>query len=224
MKTPEVIFLDVGGVLLLPAADRIATGLMEWGATPVGHDDARVHYAAVAAFDLTGRLHDYRRRYAEMVGVPPSASGAAARSAAFEGPWRQVVPGSVEALRQLASEFAIVIVSDSDGTVCEQLRHAGLAQVGPGEGVEVLAILDSTNLGERKPHPRIFQRALQLLDAAPEQTVMIGDSVRCDVHGAAGLGIRSLHVTPSGGSLCGDHDDVTDIAAAAALLTWHVHA
>lgn len=224
MTPPTVVLLDVGGVLLLPNADRIAAELVEWGATPGGHDDAQVHYAAVAAFDRTGRMEDYRRRYAEMLGVPPSVSGRVTRSGAFYRPWRRVVAGAAQALQRLASEFPVVIVSDSDGTISSQLRHAGIAQVGPGDGVEVHAILDSTHVGERKPHPQMFQRALHLLGAAPEEAVMIGDSVRCDVRGASSLGIRALHVTSWVDCIDGAHDDVADVAAAADLLAGHEHA
>lgn len=221
MTSPVVVLLDVGGVLLLPIADHIATGLLDWGAKPAGHNDAHVHYAAVASFDRTGCMHDYRLRYAEMLGVPSELCDDAARSKAFDGPWRRVVPGSAAALRRLASQHPVVIVSDSDGTVADQLRQAELAQVGPGDGVEVRGILDSTHVGAQKPHPRLFQLALHMLGAFPEQAVMIGDSVRCDMLGAMGLGIRALHVTPPGGCFDPRHDDVADLTAATALLTSH---
>lgn len=223
MKRPKVVLLDVGGVLLLPAADRIATHLTGWGARPSGHDDALVHYEAVAAFDRSGDMRDYRRRYAEMVGVPTSASDRAARSAAFRGPWRRVVPGAREALHRLALEFLLAVVSDSDGSVSDQLKHAGVAQVGQGIGVQLRTVCDSAHLGVEKPHRKMFQTALDTLGAMPHEAVMIGDSLHCDVGGAQNLGIRPIHVSPYGCSVSG-HDDVADVAAAVALLTEPAHA
>jgi putative hydrolase of the HAD superfamily len=46
-----------------------------------------------------------------------------------------------------------------------------------------------------KPHPSIFTAALQLVDVAPNEAVMVGDSLRHDIEGAlsAGMGGILLH-------------------------------
>ena len=49
----------------------------------------------MAAFDQSGDIHDYRRRYAELVGVPAAACDLAAQSSAFRGPWRAVQQGAL---------------------------------------------------------------------------------------------------------------------------------
>jgi HAD superfamily hydrolase (TIGR01549 family) len=46
--------------------------------------------------------------------------------------------------------------------------------------------------GWTKPHPTIFQAALELLEVAPAQAVMVGDSVHDDVEGALALGMRAF--------------------------------
>lgn len=43
-----------------------------------------------------------------------------------------------------------------------------------------------------KPHPSIFTAALQLVDVSAAQAVMVGDSVRHDVEGALGAGMRAV--------------------------------
>ena len=43
-----------------------------------------------------------------------------------------------------------------------------------------------------KPHPSIFLAALQLVDVAPADAVMVGDSVRQDVEGALRAGMRAI--------------------------------
>ncbi|GCE11228.1 HAD family hydrolase [Tengunoibacter tsumagoiensis] len=50
----------------------------------------------------------------------------------------------------------------------------------------------SADLCLRKPHPGIFEYALQALEVAPEEAVMIGDSLRADIAGAQRLNIYSV--------------------------------
>jgi HAD superfamily hydrolase (TIGR01549 family) len=67
----------------------------------------------------------------------------------------------------------------------EELRHHGLR-----EFFEVLSI--SSEVGYLKPHPRIFQHALEELGLEPEETVMVGDSLRADVGGAKALNMNAV--------------------------------
>jgi len=50
----------------------------------------------------------------------------------------------------------------------------------------------SCEVGYLKPHPRIFQHALDALGVGPEETVMVGDSLRADVGGAKALGMTAV--------------------------------
>lgn len=50
----------------------------------------------------------------------------------------------------------------------------------------------SADLGVRKPHPAIFQHALDALHVPAEQAVMVGDSLRADIVGAQRLGIFTI--------------------------------
>lgn len=58
--------------------------------------------------------------------------------------------------------------------------------------LDVDAIVDSRSHGRVKPHPTIFQAALELLGAAPAESVMVGDSLEEDVEGARSLGMRAI--------------------------------
>ena len=60
------------------------------------------------------------------------------------------------------------------------------------------AYVTSNGTGFAKPHPRIFERALQLLDAAPEEAAMVGDQLSRDIAGAKALGIRTIWKRPAG--------------------------
>jgi putative hydrolase of the HAD superfamily len=58
----------------------------------------------------------------------------------------------------------------------------------------------SDEVGVPKPDPRVFHRALELLDAEPARAVHVGDLLRTDVAGARAVGMRSVR-------LRGHHDD-----------------
>ena len=69
------------------------------------------------------------------------------------------------------------------------------------EDLEILGLLEyfqyqhmaiSADLGVRKPHPAIFQHALNALCVAPEEAVMVGNSLRADIVGAQRSGIFTI--------------------------------
>lgn len=63
-------------------------------------------------------------------------------------------------------------------------------QHGLADFFEAMAV--SCDLGYMKPHPKIFQHALDALAVAPEETAMVGDSLRADVAGAQALGMTAI--------------------------------
>jgi HAD superfamily hydrolase (TIGR01549 family) len=66
-----------------------------------------------------------------------------------------------------------------------ELAHHGLLDY-----FEVFSI--SCDVGYMKPHAVIFQHALKALGVPPEETVMVGDSLRADVAGAQALGMTAV--------------------------------
>ena len=90
--------------------------------------------------------------------------------------------------------------------VLEELRRAELRIAVVSNGIrdlkafvahhrlDVDAIVDSRSHGRVKPHPTIFQAALAALAVAPEDAVMVGDSVEEDIEGARALGMRAILV------------------------------
>ena len=55
---------------------------------------------------------------------------------------------------------------------------------------------DSQRVGAEKPEPAIFHAALTALNAAPETTVMVGDSLRRDYEGARRSGMGFIWIAP----------------------------
>jgi putative hydrolase of the HAD superfamily len=58
--------------------------------------------------------------------------------------------------------------------------------------LDVDAIVDSRTHGRVKPHPTIFQAALDRLEVEAADAVMVGDSLEEDVEGARALGMRAI--------------------------------
>ncbi len=69
----------------------------------------------------------------------------------------------------------------------EDLRALGLLDY-----FEPATIAISADLGVRKPNAAIFMHTLKALNVAPEQAVMVGDSLRSDIVGAQALGIFAV--------------------------------
>jgi putative hydrolase of the HAD superfamily len=211
----DAILLDVGGVLLVPHAEPVSGAL----GVPVTLAQAeRAHYEGTRALDacphdLAGERQAYLHAYVSSLGLGAEAVEPLGR--VFAGSnlelWRQPVSGSTEALKVLAQDHQLAIVSNADGTVEEQLRRGQICQVGEGLGVPVLAIIDSHVVGVAKPAAEIFRHAIEPLGVTAEQAVYVGDTVRYDVAGARAAGIRPIHFDPY--TLCPDRGDHQHIAA-----------
>jgi HAD superfamily hydrolase (TIGR01509 family) len=101
-----------------------------------------------------------------------------------------LTPGAAEALRWCkAHGLRVALVTNTlsrgDAEVWEDWRRFGLADA-------IDAVASSHSVGWRKPHPAIFQHALDLTGARPEETVMVGDRLDADVAGAQALGMRAV--------------------------------
>jgi putative hydrolase of the HAD superfamily len=59
-------------------------------------------------------------------------------------------------------------------------------------GLDVDAVLTSRQHGKTKPHESIFRRVLELLDVAPGEAAMVGDTVEDDVEGARAVGMLAV--------------------------------
>jgi putative hydrolase of the HAD superfamily len=72
-------------------------------------------------------------------------------------------------------------------------------------GLEVDAVLTSRAHGKTKPHESIFLRLLELLDVAPAEAAMVGDTVEDDVEGARAVGMQAVLLDRDG-----RHPEVAD--------------
>jgi HAD superfamily hydrolase (TIGR01549 family) len=82
-----------------------------------------------------------------------------------------------------AAELGIGLVSNGIRDLTAFVAHHRL---------DVDAIVDSRTHGRVKPHPTIFQVALERLGVEAADAVMVGDSLEEDVEGARALGMRAI--------------------------------
>lgn len=90
-------------------------------------------------------------------------------------------------LERLASRYRLGVVSNFYGNLDGILRAEGLRPL-------FAVVADSGVLGVEKPAPEIFLHAARALDSAPEDCVMVGDSVPRDMKGASAAGMRKALV------------------------------
>ncbi len=222
MAQIAAVLLDVGGVFLIPHPDPIAEALARIGLQVDRHSAVAAHFRGIAAVDRErGPGEDPRRylqAYAAALGVPAERNDDAVEALLWLWDerevdlWRAVVPGAVEGLSAIAAAgVQMAIVSNSDGTVEEQLLAHRICQVGAGAGVRVAAVVDSFLVGYAKPDPRIFGHALASLGVASDRAIHVGDSVRYDVEGARAAGVYPLHFDPYRFCAATDHDHVMQL-------------
>ncbi|WP_045687571.1 HAD family hydrolase [Hymenobacter sp. AT01-02] len=99
---------------------------------------------------------------------------------------RHPVPGALSLLKALQPKYRVgIITNNRTAEQQDKLRFLGM------DGL-IDALITSEEVGVTKPNPRIFQVALQRLQAQPEQTVVVGDNWLADVEGAKAVGIRPV--------------------------------
>lgn len=212
----RVVFFDAGGTL-------IRTRLS------VGEIYARRARDFGARADPEQLEQGFRRAFADapplaFPGVPP-----AELLAHEQGWWRDIVrrafpadafpPGAFEPCFQaLFEDFARPAAWEVFADVVPTLRALQARGLRLGvisnfdarllplfEGLGLSRLFDtltfSSGAGAAKPDARIFQHALALHGARPEEALHVGDSAREDVEGALAAGLRALRVRGEGPGL-----------------------
>jgi putative hydrolase of the HAD superfamily len=91
----------------------------------------------------------------------------------------------LETLRGLGLKLGVV----SNAIDPPGLLHRDLEQLGVAERVDIAVF--SSEVGLRKPHPAIFERALADLGVAASAALFVGDSLAADIAGAAAVGMHT---------------------------------
>jgi HAD superfamily hydrolase (TIGR01549 family) len=140
------------------------------------------------------------RLFLQLLGLREDEDLADAITAAYVRDYPAVdaaMAGAVPLVKELSELFIVGVVSNGLPDVqYRKLEAIGLQQV-------LSCIVLSEEIGIRKPDPRIFCHAVQLLQLQPSDCLYVGDSYASDVVGAKASGMltcwlnRGQSVTPS---------------------------
>jgi putative hydrolase of the HAD superfamily len=95
-------------------------------------------------------------------------------------------PALLEALRERGLQLGLVSNAFDPGW----LLHRDLEQMGLAARLDYAVF--SSEVGKRKPHPAIFERALEALEVDAADAVFVGDRLYEDVRGAGELGMTTV--------------------------------
>lgn len=103
-----------------------------------------------------------------------------------------LMPGTVELLDYLKPNYTLHIITNGFREAqARKLAHSSLVTYFD-------QVVDSESVGVKKPHPLIFESALQRASAQKETALMVGDHLEADVLGALALGWQAVHYDPFG--------------------------
>jgi len=92
-----------------------------------------------------------------------------------------------DVLNYLKSKYQLHIITNGFQEVQEnKLRNSNIHHF-------FNSVTDSEQVGVKKPNPKIFNFALNIADANPETSVMIGDNMEADVLGALDFGMEAIY-------------------------------
>ena len=99
--------------------------------------------------------------------------------------WCQIRPHTHEVLKRLAERYRLGIISNADGKIAEVLARCGIADC-------FESITDSGIVGKEKPHPAIFEAAVNSLGVSAGESVYTGDIYSIDYVGAMAAGMQCV--------------------------------
>jgi len=105
--------------------------------------------------------------------------------------WDQILPGTRDALERIRKQYAIAVISNSDGRINAVLGRCGIWDC-------FASITDSGNVGHEKPHPAIFAAGLREMKADPAESLYVGDVYSIDYIGARKAGMDAILFDVSG--------------------------
>lgn len=117
---------------------------------------------------------------------------------------RKLFPDALDTLQWLRDRgFRIGCITNrgfSGPRFHEELRDLGLT-----EFFEVTVV--SCDVGYMKPHPKIYEHALEATGVRPEEAMMVGDSLHADVGGSKSLGMVAVWRRPTAGEPVEETED-----------------
>lgn len=109
----------------------------------------------------------------------------------FVGDMPPQLDDSMAAVKKLASTFSLALISDTAWTPGRVMRGV-LESYGAFDSFR--ATIFSGEVGVTKPHPKMFQLALEKLGVKPDECMHVGDLHRTDIAGANAVGMHTAWI------------------------------
>jgi putative hydrolase of the HAD superfamily len=195
------LLLDAGGTLVCPNADLLTEVSRERGHDVHPGDFIAGFFHRIHRLDRSLRdganqpmIADFLLDVALLAGVGPGDAEwvieEAKRRSSPRTLWTYALPGAEQAVAELhAAGFAMSVVSNSDGSVGQQMADLGLAKYFDH-------VFDSAHLGVSKPDPRFLEHVLRTLELTSADCLLVGDVVMVDGACAKRCGMRAVHLDP----------------------------
>jgi putative hydrolase of the HAD superfamily len=103
---------------------------------------------------------------------------------------KNIFPYTHEVLTYLRTKYKIHLITNG----FKEVLAVKMAHTGLHDYFDVITC--SEDVGVNKPHPKIFQCALENAGALASESLMIGDSFEADIEGAEKSGIKAIHFNP----------------------------
>ncbi|MBZ5613890.1 MAG: HAD family hydrolase [Acidobacteriia bacterium] len=197
----KVVFFDVGNTLLFPNRERIHAPLTQRGFTPDAEHLRDLECRTKNRFDglmVADGAADhsfwwmfYSRLLSEVGLEDDAVRDQLVTGVRNSANWDQIRPGTAEQLHDIGKRYRIAVISNADGGIEDVLDRCGIARC-------FLTITDSGVVGYEKPHPEIFRQALKSMNAAPEESLYVGDVYSVDYLGATGAGMHAVLMDVAG--------------------------
>jgi len=201
------VFFDAGNTIVFPDYSIYSGVAASLGLEVAIPDVMRAEARARSAFDravasspgrgVMGFWSIYYTPFYEHLGVPAETIPTAIEKTRDAndrglGIWKVPVDGFDGAMDELdARGLMIGIISNSDGRLEDRLGEIGIRD-------RFDFVIDSAVVGVSKPHPRIFELAIEASGLPPSETAYVGDYYEVDVVGARGVGMRPVLFDPYG--------------------------
>lgn len=182
----DLVLLDVGGPIyddvvyrdaLLRATRELATGEVDEARFQAVYDDHRQQQRG----SLRSKIAE---TFLSSAGRPVLSELA---KTYWDYPSSALYPDVLPTLQQLHRHYRTAIVANQRSLVFTALQRDGIA-----DHIDVWALSES--VGAEKPHPAIFQHALNEAGTEPTHAVHVGNRLDTDVRGAQRLGLRTVWV------------------------------
>ncbi len=105
-----------------------------------------------------------------------------------------LVPNTLDILEYLAPKYRLHIITNGFEEVQEKkLKGSNIQHY-------FEQVVNSETAGVKKPHPRIFEMALDMAKVSAQNGIMIGDNLEADIQGARAVGMEAIHFNCNGES------------------------